>query len=155
MPSPRAPLGDATNRSNTKPPSAPTDTESIDLTKAHPPPIPSWRVPKTIKPTPPEVPVLGKREELEEQYDVDGIDCEGMPVDKDPDQVRRMIHRFIDNGGMKVGEFCNRIGVSNNGYTRFMKQSGATKGPGKRCVYICMGILQEAGDWWIEDAYQS
>lgn len=41
-----------------------------------------------------------------------------------------MIHRFIDNGGMKVSDFCNRIGVSNNGYNRFTKQSGATKGLG-------------------------
>jgi hypothetical protein len=45
-----------------------------------------------------------------------------------PDQVRRNIHRLIENGGMKVGEFCDTIGVSNNAYRRFVSQSGATKG---------------------------
>lgn len=36
--------------------------------------------------------------------------CEDMPIDQNCDQVRRKIHRLIDNGGMKIGEFCNRIG---------------------------------------------
>lgn len=74
--------------------------------------------------------ILGKRKEPDSQPDLDDIDCDGMLIDKNPDQIRRVIHRFIDNGGMKVGEFCNHIGVSNNGYNRFMKQSGATKGLG-------------------------
>ena len=130
MPSAREPLGDATNRGNAQPPSPSTATESIDLTKAKPPPIPQWRIPEAIKTPPPEVPILGKRKSPDEQYDVDDIDCDGMPIDKNPDQVRRMIRRFLDNGGMQVGEFCNRIGCSNNGYNRFMKQSGATKGLG-------------------------
>jgi len=44
------------------------------------------------------------------------------------DQVRRKINRFIDNGGMKVGEFIKAIRVTNVGYYRFMKQSGKDKG---------------------------
>ena len=63
-----------------------------------------------------------------EDVDLDEIDCEGMPITENADQVRRKIRRFIDNGGMKVGEFCNAIGNSNNSYNRFMKQSGPTKG---------------------------
>lgn len=51
-----------------------------------------------------------------------------MPMTDNPDQVRRKIHRLIENGGMKVGEFCDTIGVSNNAYRRFVSQSGATKG---------------------------
>lgn len=61
---------------------------------------------------------------------LDDYHVEGMPIDKNPDQVRRQIRRFLDNGGMKVGEFCNAIGVSNNAYNRFMQQSGRTKGMG-------------------------
>lgn len=56
-----------------------------------------------------------------------------MPIDKNPDQVRRMIHRLIDNGGMKVGEFCDKIGVSNKSYNNFLRQSGPTKGLSSDC----------------------
>lgn len=58
-----------------------------------------------------------------------------MPLTDNPDQVRRKIHRLIENGGMKVGEFCDTIGVSNNAYRRFVSQSGVTKGA-QSDVYI-------------------
>lgn len=61
--------------------------------------------------------------------DSDAI-LDGVPIDKNPDQVRRQITRFIDNGGMKIGEFQGAIGVSSNAYLRFMRQSGPTKGLG-------------------------
>lgn len=66
----------------------------------------------------------------EESVNLDDCHVEGMPIDKDPDQVRRQVRRFLDNGGMKVGEFCSAIDVSNNAYNRFMQQSGSTKGLG-------------------------
>ncbi|KAK8206446.1 hypothetical protein BKA81DRAFT_282555, partial [Phyllosticta paracitricarpa] len=53
---------------------------------------------------------------------------EGVTIDKNCNQVRRMIHRLIDNGAMKIGEFCKNIGVSYNSYNNFMKQGGPTKG---------------------------
>lgn len=56
-----------------------------------------------------------------------------MPIDKNPDQVRRMIRRLIDNGGMKVGEFCDKLGVSNKSYNNFLRQSGPTKGLSSDC----------------------
>ena len=49
-------------------------------------------------------------------------------VSENCDQVRRKINKFIDNGGMKVGEFIKAIGVSSVSYYRFMKQSGKDKG---------------------------
>lgn len=60
--------------------------------------------------------------------DPDDFDVEGMPIDKNPDQVRRQIRRFLDKGGMKLGEFCDALGVSSNDYNRFMQQSGRTEG---------------------------
>ncbi|OJD31760.1 calcineurin is a calcium-dependent [Diplodia corticola] len=60
---------------------------------------------------------------------------EGLPIDKSPDQVRRMIRRLIDNGGMKVGEFCDKLGVSNKSYNNFLRQSGSTKGLNSDCYY--------------------
>jgi hypothetical protein len=56
------------------------------------------------------------------------IDVGHMPLTENPDQIRRKIHRLIENGGMKVGEFCDAIAVSQNAYRRFVSQSGATKG---------------------------
>ena len=44
------------------------------------------------------------------------------------DAIRRRINNLINNGGMKVGEFQQQIGVSANAYRRFMTQSGTTKG---------------------------
>ena len=49
-------------------------------------------------------------------------------ITENPDQVHRKIRRLIDNGGMKVGGFCDTIGLSNVAYNRFLKQSGPTKG---------------------------
>lgn len=64
----------------------------------------------------------------ENDVNLSDIDVEGMPLTENPDQIRRKIHRLIENGGMKVGEFCDTIKVSNNAYRRFVSQSGATKG---------------------------
>ena len=55
---------------------------------------------------------------------------DGTPVDKNADQIRRMINAFIENGEMKVGEFQKAINVSSGSYLRFMKQSGPSKGTG-------------------------
>jgi hypothetical protein len=44
------------------------------------------------------------------------------------DQIRRKINTFINNGGMKVGEFQRAIDVSANSYRNFMTQNGRTKG---------------------------
>ncbi|KAI9688296.1 MAG: hypothetical protein M1820_010278 [Bogoriella megaspora] len=54
----------------------------------------------------------------------------GMYIDKDCNQVRRMINTFIEAGGMKVGEFQKTIQVSSNAYSRFMGQNGKDKGLG-------------------------
>ncbi|KAK5112553.1 hypothetical protein LTR85_011245 [Meristemomyces frigidus] len=58
----------------------------------------------------------------------------GMP-DKNCDQVRRKITRLLDSGEMKVGEFCNTLGVANNALNRFRGQTGAQKGD-KSEVYV-------------------
>ncbi|KAJ9641063.1 hypothetical protein H2201_007998 [Coniosporium apollinis] len=60
--------------------------------------------------------------------DNESDDLIGVPIDQNPDQIRRKIRTFIEAGGMKVGEFCDAIGVSNNSYNNFLKQSGRTKG---------------------------
>lgn len=52
---------------------------------------------------------------------------EGTPMDS-CDSVRRKIRTFIESGAMKVGEFCQEIGVSNRSYNNFLSQNGPTKG---------------------------
>ena len=64
-----------------------------------------------------------------ENNDLDDIDCEGMVMDQNCDQVRRKIRRHLDSGA-KVGEFCNAIGVSNKSLNDFLRQSGKMKGSG-------------------------
>ncbi|KAI1341149.1 hypothetical protein F5Y15DRAFT_377060 [Xylariaceae sp. FL0016] len=47
-----------------------------------------------------------------------------------PQQVRRKIRAFIDNGNMKVGEFQRAIGVSPTAYTHFMQCTRSRDGQG-------------------------
>lgn len=42
--------------------------------------------------------------------------------------VRGKINRFLEAGEMKVGQFCDAIGVSGNAYRRFMAQNGKFAG---------------------------
>ena len=53
-----------------------------------------------------------------------------MYIDKNCDQIRRMINTFIEAGGMKVGEFQKAMGVTSKGYLMFMRQHGKDKGAG-------------------------
>jgi hypothetical protein len=53
-----------------------------------------------------------------------------MYIDKNCDQIRRLIRNLIDSGEMKVGEFQRKIGVSSPAYGRFMAQGGLDKGAG-------------------------
>jgi len=57
-------------------------------------------------------------------------DLSGMYVDKNCDEVRRLIRNHIESGEMKVGEFQKKIGVSGPAYGRFMAQGGRDKGCG-------------------------
>lgn len=42
--------------------------------------------------------------------------------------VRGKINRFLEAGEMKVGQFCDAIGVSGNAYRRFMSRNGKFAG---------------------------
>jgi hypothetical protein len=44
------------------------------------------------------------------------------------DQVRSKINRFIDNGGMRPGEFIKTLDVNSKSYYTFMKYKGPSKG---------------------------
>jgi hypothetical protein len=100
-------------------------TETIDLTGNAPnPPSEDTTARRTSQGT--------KRKSTsnddEEAVDLSDIDVEGMPITDNADQIRRKITRLIENGGMKVGEFCRKIHVSSTGYNRFVKQHGPSKG---------------------------
>lgn len=70
----------------------------------------------------------------------DGHEVASPPVDLDsieipPDAkidscnvVRGKINRFIESGEMKIGEFCDTLGVSGNAYRRFLAQNGKDQG---------------------------
>ncbi|GAB7348755.1 hypothetical protein MBLNU459_g7487t1 [Dothideomycetes sp. NU459] len=42
--------------------------------------------------------------------------------------LKEPISKFLESGAMKVGEFCEALGVSGNGYRRFMAQHGKQAG---------------------------
>ncbi|KAH0404387.1 hypothetical protein KCU89_g1180, partial [Aureobasidium melanogenum] len=54
---------------------------------------------------------------------------DGQPMDSCT-VVRGKINRFLQAGEMKVGQFCDAIGVSQNAYRRFMSQNGKFAGAG-------------------------
>ncbi|KAG9844004.1 hypothetical protein KCU98_g4207, partial [Aureobasidium melanogenum] len=62
--------------------------------------------------------------------DLDDHDIpDGHPMDSCT-VVRGKIKRFLEAGEMKVGQFCDAIGVSQNAYRRFMSQNGKFAGAG-------------------------
>ncbi|KAK4556580.1 hypothetical protein LTR86_006151 [Recurvomyces mirabilis] len=62
-------------------------------------------------------------------FDVDAIELpHNLPVDLNCDQVRLRITRLLDSGRVKVGQFCDAIGVSNASLLRFRGQKGREKG---------------------------
>jgi hypothetical protein len=77
--------------------------------------------------------------EDENDVHLSDIDVSGELMTENPDQVRRKISRLIENGGMKVGEFCDTIKVSQNAFRRFVQQSGKTKGV-QSDVYVAAAI---------------
>jgi hypothetical protein len=54
---------------------------------------------------------------------------DGQPMDSCT-VVRGKINRFLEAGGMKIGQFCDAIGVSENACRRFMAQNGKFAGEG-------------------------
>lgn len=76
-------------------------------------------------------PAAGKKRKSDsneaEDVDVNDIDCDGLMMDKNCDQVRRQVRNYLDAGN-KVGEFCKAIGVSNNSLNSFLRQNGPMKG---------------------------
>jgi hypothetical protein len=71
---------------------------------------------------------------------------EGIPVTDTPQQIRGKIKRFIDNGGMKVGEFMKAINVSSVSYYGFMKQNGNKKGHNSNTYYGAMRFFQKRAE---------
>lgn len=62
--------------------------------------------------------------------DLDSIEIpEGTPLDSCT-VVRGKINRFIESGEMKIGDFCDTLGVSQNAYRRFLALNGKDKGAG-------------------------
>jgi hypothetical protein len=62
--------------------------------------------------------------------DLDDYDVlDGHPMDPCT-VVRGKINRFLEAGEMKIGQFCDAIGVSGNAYRRFMAQNGKFAGEG-------------------------
>ena len=91
----------------------------------------------------------------------------GEPIDKDCNQVRRMINAHIDSGVSKVyathllesseltavgqvGDFQRAIGVSSNAYRNFMTQSGPTKGSGSDVYVNALYVAQAQCTGWAE-----
>lgn len=54
----------------------------------------------------------------------------GTPIDASCNVVRGKINRFLESGEMKVGEFCDALGVSAKSYRNFMAMNGKDKGAG-------------------------
>ncbi|KAK8198178.1 hypothetical protein HDK77DRAFT_489035 [Phyllosticta capitalensis] len=86
-------LGDISN--------APPPVPAIDLTGKAP-------NPPAKRPAPQDEP-SGEEDDRPLWCIIEDRSMEGVDLDKDCNQVRRMIHRLIDNGAMKIGEFCNII----------------------------------------------
>ncbi|KAK4216951.1 hypothetical protein QBC37DRAFT_278237, partial [Rhypophila decipiens] len=66
----------------------------------------------------------------EPAVDLDDINVEDMPMNKNCDQVRRKITRFLDSGAMTKTALAKEIGVSLKSLNGFMGEHGTFKGSG-------------------------
>jgi hypothetical protein len=72
--------------------------------------------------------------------DLDDYDVlDGHPMDSCT-VVRGKINRLLEAGEMKIGQFCDAIGVSGNAYRRYLSE--------------CLVVFQEEGIGWFEDPYK-
>ena len=126
LPTARSPLSETANQGNAR--NTYSNTETVDLTED------SENQPQSNNAVDQPVKAGTKRkstsneDEPENDVHLSDIDVDGMPLEDNPDQIRRKIRRLLDNSDMKVVEFCRAIKVSDNAYRRFMSQSGRTKG---------------------------
>jgi hypothetical protein len=74
------------------------------------------------------------------EYDTDSVDFE---ISDNCDQIRRKINRFIDNGGMKPGEFIKELGINSKTYYTFMKYSGPFKGSNSKIYPAAFRFFQK------------
>jgi len=65
--------------------------------------------------------------EDESGVDWSQIDVLDKPIINDVDQIRQKILQLTKNGGMKIGDFCKAIGVSNNALNHFVHQHEPSK----------------------------
>jgi hypothetical protein len=63
-----------------------------------------------------------------EPIDLDEIDVYDLPMDKNCDQVRRMINRFLDTGAMSKTALARAMGVSGKSLTGFLGTHGPMNG---------------------------
>jgi len=122
MPSARAPLADL---SNNVPGSRPA---IIDLTEERGTALPAERAQNKRKRNAEEsglsqYPFIGSTEWMEYMEE------NNIPYKhQSANAVRSKINRFLENSGVKVGEFIKTLGSSSKSYYAFMHQSGPTKG---------------------------
>lgn len=77
---------------------------------------------------PSEVQEIGSKRKEPSGITESDVHLGALPPTESCDVVRRKIRIFIESGEMKVGEFCNAIGVSNGAYNNFLKKNGPHKG---------------------------
>lgn len=90
-------------------------------------------------------PALGfpTTDSFDDSDDYSDDDLEGAVIDKNCDQIRRKIRNLIDSKEMKVGEFCDAIGVSNKSYNTFLGQSGPSKGMGSATFHNAWAFFKK------------
>lgn len=66
-----------------------------------------------------------------------------MPIDKSAQQVRRLIHTFVDSGEMKVTDFQSKMGVSSKAYYNFMNQHGTDEGNGCNLYFAAWAFFKK------------
>ena len=146
LPAVRSPLGETATRGNASSPTNAHNQDSInplDLTSS---PAQQPQQGNAVPPARAGTKRKSTSNDDEDDVNLSDIDVGGMPLTDNPDQVRRKIHRLIENGGIKVGEFCDTIGVSNVQAVCLTVWSHERRT--ERCLHRSCGILHEEGNCW-------
>jgi hypothetical protein len=106
--------------------SGPPEASRMPNMMGYPPVTPSYD--QAVSPAYKSQPVGTKRRLAAMSPEKAPKEDEDLKITEDCDQVREKITSFIENGGMKPGEFIKEMGVNSKTYYTFMKYSGPFKG---------------------------
>jgi AcrR family transcriptional regulator len=72
-------------------------------------------------------------------------------IEREPEIVRFLVHRSLDERGVAMSGFVNRVGqLITQAIGQGLREQGLDSGAAEPWAYAIVGAVHLAGDWWLE-----